>query len=619
MRLIPDLLRQAAALSPTAPALRDLPTGRRLTYRAFETRVAQSAGALHALGVGAGDRVALLCRNRIEFFEILFALARLGAIGVPLNWRMPMAELEGLVALAAPRLALIGAEDAPRLPKSVAAIGFDEPSRMGWAARREGAEPFAGRRFWPSEEAWYLLFTSGTTGAPKAVIQTYGMALANYVSARQAIRLVRGQRTLNFLPLFHTAGINLFTLPYLFEGGEVALLPGFDADRTLDLLAEGIDAFFGVPAVYRELSLHPRFEDVDLTRTSYWACGGAPLPDALVKVYAARGVHVCNGYGMTETGPTTFLVDPEHALAKIGSVGMPRLLTAARIVAPDGAALGAGAMGELQIKGPGVTPGYWNAPEATRAAFADDGWLKTGDLATVDDDGFYYIVGRSKEMFISGGENVYPAEVENAYAAHPAVAEAAVIGVPDEKWGEVGRAYLLLRPGARLDTDDLVHFGRERLAAYKVPKSFVAVPEFPRTAAGKVQKHLLPRETPPTEKPLFSFTRTPTQDEFDAFAELSGDDNPIHVDPAFSAQSRFGRTVAHGMFLYAILWGALREAFPERRPRTQHLMFPNPAFAGEPLVFEGVDRGETIAVSARRAGGGDIVLEGRCDFDEGRA
>lgn len=495
MHLIPDLLERIAEIQPQATAMRDLVSGRRLAYGAFHDRVSRASAVFRSIGVAAGERVGILCRNRIEFFEALFAVARIGAIGVPLNWRMPAAELKGILDASTPALVLTGAEDADKIGAHApfAVIGFDEVSASGWEARLAAATPDPGRPFWPGSDIWYLLYTSGTTGKPKAVIQTYQMALANYVAAGQAIGLARGQRTLNFLPLFHTAGVNLFTLPFLFEGGEVAILPGFDADRVMALLEEGLDAFFGVPAVYQELSLHPRFSATDLSRVRSWACGGAPLPDALVKVFAARGARVCNGYGMTETGPTTFLVDPEHAERKIGSVGKPRLMTRARIVAASGALAKPGEAGEMQLKGPSITPGYWNAPEETKAAFTDDGWLKTGDLAMTDEEGFAYIVGRAKEMYISGGENVYPAEVENVYAAHPAVLEAAVIGVNDAKWGEVGRAYILPRPGADPQTDDLVRFGRERLAAYKVPKSFVIVSEFPRTAAGKVQKHLLPK------------------------------------------------------------------------------------------------------------------------------
>lgn len=495
MHLIPDLLERIADLQPLAPAMRDLISGRRVDYRTFDDRAARAASLFGAMGVNAGDRVGILCRNRIEFFEALFACARIGAIATPLNWRMPAAELQGILDASEPSLVLSGAEDADKIaseqPFSI--INFDDDGPSGWNARIAAAARREGRPFWPGADIWYLLYTSGTTGKPKAVIQTYQMALANYVAAAQAIGLARGQRTLNFLPLFHTAGVNLFTLPFLFEGGEVAVLPGFDADRVMALLEEGLDAFFGVPAVYLELSLHPKFPMADLSRVGSWVCGGAPLSDALVRTFAARGARVCNGYGMTETGPTTFLVDPEHAERKIGSVGKPRLMTRARIVDAAGAPAKTGETGEMQLKGPSITPGYWNAPAETKAAFTDDGWLKTGDLASMDDEGFVYIVGRSKEMYISGGENVYPAEVENVYAAHPEVLEAAIIGVPDAKWGEVGRAFILPRPGVTPQTDELVRFGRERLAAYKVPKSFIIVSDFPRTAAGKVQKHLLPK------------------------------------------------------------------------------------------------------------------------------
>jgi fatty-acyl-CoA synthase len=275
----------------------------------------------------------------------------------------------------------------------------------------------------------------------------------------------------------------------------VNILPGFDVEKTIELFAAGaLDAFFGVPAVYQEISLHPKFESVDLSSVRSWGCGGAPLPDILVEKFAARGAFVCNGYGMTETGPTAFLMDEPYVTKKIGSVGRPKLMTAARIVSRSGKEAKPGETGEMQLKGPGITPGYWNAPEATKAAFTDDGWLKTGDLAKTDADGFTYIVGRSKEMYISGGENVYPAEVENIYTKHPAVLETAIIGIDDEKWGEVGCAYVLLREGASTTVESLTSYGRERLAAYKVPKVFVFVDDFPRTAAGKVQKHLLPKD-----------------------------------------------------------------------------------------------------------------------------
>lgn len=485
-----DLTAKRALLSPHQPAMAEVATGRAVTYAELDDRAARTAGLLIDRGVTPGDRVAVLCRNRIAFFELLFACAKLGAILVPLNWRMPAEELRPLVADSTPRLLFHGTEDAAvAAGLDLPCLDLDDDHDARLAAV---ATPVKGRDRWPAADTWYLLYTSGTTGQPKAVIQTYGMALANFINIGQAVGITGRDTTLNFLPLFHTAGINLHTLPTLIAGGRVLVTPGFDADRTLDLIAAGdLDTLFAVPAVYQQLSLHPRFGEVDLSRVRHWGCGGAPLPDTLVSLYLARGVRVCNGMGMTETGPTLFIMDPENAPTRIGSVGKPQLLAQVRLVGPDGQDVAPGEAGELWFSGPGITPGYWRREEATAAAFSD-GWLKSGDLGRQDADGYFYIVGRIKDMFISGGENVYPAEVENVLAAHPAVLEAAVIGVPDSRWGEVGRAFILPRPDHEApDAEALTAFCRVRLAAYKVPRQFVTVSDFPRTAAGKIQKHLL--------------------------------------------------------------------------------------------------------------------------------
>ncbi len=346
-------------------------------------------------------------------------------------------------------------------------------------------------RRWPADASWFLMYTSGTTGQPKAVMQTYQMSAVNAFHVTQAFGLREGDTTLNFLPLFHTAGIQLVTLPTLMAGGTVIMLPGFDDTRALELMPR-LDIFFAVPAVYQQLALHPAFEGADLARVRSWGCGGAPLSDVLVERYAAKGVLVCNGYGMTETGPTAFIAAREDALSKIGSVGKPQLLLDVRIVDADGADVAEGESGEIWMRGPGLTPGYWKKPEETAKAYTADGWLKSGDTGRRDADGCYYVAGRIKEMYISGGENVYPAEIENVLARHPAVLETAIIGVPDEKWGEVGHAFVLLRADApSISAAEVIQFCRANLAGYKTPRHVTFVDEFPRTAAGKIRKHLL--------------------------------------------------------------------------------------------------------------------------------
>ncbi|MBT8077316.1 MAG: AMP-binding protein [Gammaproteobacteria bacterium] len=494
---MPDLIAQRALLNGDAVAFRDALSGRAISYGEFDKRVQLTAGLMRQLGVETQDRVAMLCRNRVEFFELLFACAKLGAILLPLNWRMPANELLPLVGEARPAILLHGREDAAvatALGQTVEyVISLDDDGAQGYAARQQAAQPYRGRDQWPADECWYLLYTSGTTGLPKAVIQTYGMAMANYVNIRQAMSISGNDVTLNYLPLFHTAGINLVTLPTLIEGGEVIVLPGFDLEAVVGLLSNGrIDTMFAVPAVYREISLHAAFDSLDLSRVRSWGCGGAPLPDHLLSRFLERGARVCNGMGMTETGPTVFLMDPASVERKIGSVGKPQLLASVRIVDHDGQDVADGEEGELWFRGPGITPGYWRRDDASGSAFSTDGWLRSGDIGRRDADGYYYICGRIKDMFISGGENVYPAEVENQLAAHPNILEAAVVATQDDRWGEVGCAYLLPKPGHRVPPDDEIdRYCRERLAAYKVPKRYIQVDEFPRTAAGKIQKHLL--------------------------------------------------------------------------------------------------------------------------------
>ena len=482
---IPDMAAKRAELTPDAVAFRDTSSGRDWTFRQINDAANAVAQGLQDTGLTEGDRLAILCQNRAEFFVTLFACQKTGIILCPLNWRQPALELAETVKQVGISLLLTDEtfrETAQDTAKAVEApvLGI-ETDLAGWL--ETPAPPLAVPV--PATRPWYLLFTSGTTGLPKSVIQTARMAWANSVNIGQAIDIASTDRAVCFLPLFHTAGINLYTLPIFLSGGCSTILPKFDTKAVTALLASGqINQFFAVPAVYQDLSLLREIAELDWSNIRC-GCGGAPLPEPLIRFYAELGAKVLNGMGMTETGPTVFLMDPDHAAQKIGSVGKPQSLTDVRL---KGVEDGVEGTGELLLRGPGITPGYFANPEATAKTFTADGWLATGDVARRDADGYYFIVDRIKDMYISGGENVYPAEVERVLNTHPAVLEAAVIGVPDNKWGEVGAAFLLLRPGADLPLETLRPWCRERLATYKIPAHTRVVTSLPRTAAGKVCK-----------------------------------------------------------------------------------------------------------------------------------
>ncbi len=491
---VPDMAAKRAELSPDRIAFIDLEADRSWTFAAIDDAVGRVAAGLSALGMQAGDRLAVLTLNRVEFFIALFACQRTGIIMAPLNWRQPVAEL-------VPVLSSVGAS----------AVLFDTPNADNALALAEtlslrsvSVEPGVGadtcfqalmdtpaapaRTAINAADPWYLLFTSGTTGLPKAVIQTPRMCWANTLNVAQAIDLTASDSSVNFLPLFHTAGINLYTLPLFLYGGVSTVLRKFEVDDIFSLVKSGsITQFFGVPAIYQALSLHAGVDEVDWSRLRC-ACGGAPLPEAQIRFFADRGLNICNGFGMTETGPTAFLNDEAAAPVKIGSVGKAQMLTEARI---DGVLDDAPGEGELLLRGPAITSGYFDNESATRQAFDSEGWLRTGDIARRDADGYHYIVDRIKDMYISGGENVYPAEVERVLHEHPDILEASVIGIAHDTWGEVGAAFLIARPGCVIEIDTLDAWCRERLAAYKVPKRFQVEADFPRTAAGKVRKPVL--------------------------------------------------------------------------------------------------------------------------------
>jgi fatty-acyl-CoA synthase len=485
------VLQKRSFLHPHRLALVD--GDRRLSYAELAQRSHQVALLLQQLGIQRGDRVAILSVNCAEWVELFFAAAELGVILVPLNWRLAPAELDYQLQDCGPRLLFVGPEQqelANRLqsaPRRIA-IGSGE-----WGMRSEGnivdptelpsvATP-------QSSLPHLILYTSGTTGHPKGAVLTQANLFWNAINCSLAFGLSERDTTLTFLPLFHAGGIGLFTIPSLYVGGRVVLMRAFDAPHAVDLVRrESVNVLFGVPANWLELLKVAGFTAADCPSLRVLGSGGAPCPTAVIDRLAERGFSLLQGYGLTETAPGGTLLSPEDWRRKAGTVGKPMLHVELRVVDEVGTDLPPGQIGEVWFRGPNVFAGYWNNPTATAEAFSADGWFKSGDLGRLDEEGFLTLVDRKKDMIISGGENIYSAEVEDALFGHPSVAEAAVIGVPDERWGEVVRAIVALRPGAAASADELIEHCRAWMARYKCPRSVVFVDSLPRNASGKVLK-----------------------------------------------------------------------------------------------------------------------------------
>ena len=485
-----DWIAHHADLRPGAEALVDDGRNLTLTYADLHDRVRRLAAWLAGAGVGPGDRVAFLSGNTTDTFEALFACAKLSAILVPLNWRLAVPELEFIIGDCRPHVLIF--EDDFAAPAELLEVPVKLRLGEEFEAAKAGSDPSRiGEVSATHDDPWAILYTSGTTGHPKGALCTHGMFFWNAINIGHAVGLTYESTNLNVLPTFHSGGLNLYTTPCLHLGGRSVNLREFEPRRVLDWLESGeITHFFGVPAIYQFLAEHDDWAKADLSAVVSWACGGAPMPVALLERYAARGVIIRQGMGLTETSPTVFLTDLEHAISKVGSVGKPALHTEIRVVDDAGNDVGAEVVGELWVRGPNVTPGYWERPEANETSFTD-GWLHTGDAARIDEDGYVYIVDRWKDMYISGGENVYPAEVEQVLFHHENVLDVAVIGVADDRWGEVGMAFVVSREPGTFDDAELISYCEDKLARFKIPQHVRTIDELPRNAAGKVLKREL--------------------------------------------------------------------------------------------------------------------------------
>lgn len=499
-----DWLQRRGMLSPSRVALVDaVNKNQRITYEEWNQRANRLANFMyHGLEIRKSDRVSVYAMNRVEYLDALFACNKLGAILHVVNWRLQTRELEGIISDAAPRAVFYSQEFSdqvltlrPRLNAVAHWIALDHAPEEGdalWPAERHNyppTQPPPVELDW--DDPWVICYTGGSTGVPKGAILHYRSITANSVNTIVSWGLRPDDIVPQYMPFFHTGGLNALTIPQVHMGGTNIVCAGFDVDQLFDQIEQlGVTFFFAVPAMFLVMIQHPRWESMDLSNVRLVMAGGGICPSVVHEAFWGKGVEFKSGYGLTEAGPNTFWLPTEYSKRKTRSVGRPLFHVDVKLVNQSGEEVGSNEIGHLLIRGPHVFGGYWNRPEATAETILD-GWLHTGDLARRDEDGDYTIVGRLKDMIKSGGENIYPAEVEDVMHSHPSVAEAALIPVPDSKWGEVGRAVVVLKPGADLTAADLTAWLREQMAHFKVPKSIVVVDSLPKTGANKADRRQL--------------------------------------------------------------------------------------------------------------------------------
>jgi len=492
-----DWLAYHARYNGDSPACVDLGTGRRFTYAQINDRSARLATGLAAEhDVGKGDRVAIIAANSTDFYELMFACWKLGAIFVPLNWRLHPVELAALLAHGEPKVLFCDEEYA------ALAQGWEQGAtlirRAGSSSDYEkliaGHGPETVMPELAGDDLNCLLYTSGTTGRPKGVTYNYRMTHNTVLCAALHAGMSRDSVSLTYAPLFHTAGLNGAGTPLFHYGGCLYVMPRWDAEKCLSYLVDaemGITHCIGVPTHYLMMSELPGFENASFPTLVCLGVGSAPVSMQLLRTWEAKGVALAQSYGLTECFSVT-LTPPYRAREMLGSAGQAMMHVELQIGDDEGNELPPGEVGEIQLRGPGVTPGYWRDPELT-AASRVSGWFRTGDGARMDEDGTLFMVDRIKDMYISGGENVYPTEIENVIVKMPAVSMAGVIGVRDPKWGEVGMALVLPRKGRQVTAGEVLEQCRANLARYKIPKQVKIVSELPISPQGKLQKTELRR------------------------------------------------------------------------------------------------------------------------------
>jgi fatty-acyl-CoA synthase len=486
--------------------------GREVSYGELHEISGRLAAALRADGIGRGDRVAYAGFNSLTFLTTYFASAWLGAAFVPINFRLAGPEVHAVLVDSRPDVVIAEGQHAvvidPLLDdlavRRVVVVDDDpliEPVQVSdaWVAFstfRDSQPDIPAHVPQFDDDLAALLYTSGTTGKPKGVMLTHGNLWWNWVNVDSVVDTRFGDVSMAAAPLFHIGGFNAVALRTIARGGTLVIRRSFEPAQALDdLVAFGVNTMFLVPAMLAAIQRQPGFADADLTPLRSTIAAGAPVPPALIASYAEKGVLIQQAWGLTETAPFATYLETSMTTSKLGSCGIGMPYTEVKVVDPGSleAIQQAAATGELWVRGPNVSSGYWNNPEATKAVFTEDGWFRTGDIGYADDEGYLFIVDRLKDMVISGGENVYPAEIENILSADPRIADVAVIGVPDDKWGEAVCAVVAFT-GAALTLAELRAFLDDKLARYKMPTRLVVQETVPRNGAGKLDKPLIRRQ-----------------------------------------------------------------------------------------------------------------------------
>lgn len=469
------------------------------SYEVLADRIDQLAHALQGRGVASGDRVAYLGENHPAFLETLFACGLIGAIFVPLNTRLAPREIqfalqdsESHVFIFSQELQQVATAAVPGTEVEhqfvVNTSAADEEMRLYENFLNTGARGHQDNKVTLDDPA-IILYTSGTTGRPKGAVLTHGNLTWNSLNVIVDYDVVSNDIALMISPMFHVASLGMGVLPTFLKGGTVVLEPRFDPGRALHLIEYHRASFIsGVPTTYQMLAEHPDWANTDLSSLQKLTCGGSTVPLRVLEEYEKRGLSFSQGYGLTETSPGTTALMPNRTRERMGSVGLPHFFTSVRIADSDSKEVSPRTIGEVQVSGPNVITEYWKRPDATAEAYTADGWFRTEDLGYVDNEGFLFISDRLKDMIISGGENIYPVEVEQLIVELEPVSSAAVIGVPDERWGEVPVAVVEIRPGHGVTVEEIRNHLEGRLARYKIPKQYSLIDEMPRTASGKVRK-----------------------------------------------------------------------------------------------------------------------------------